>query len=167
VFARGFFHALESQEASGLPTCRRGPDRISQRSVASGRRTGLLRSFVPQLVVLEDRTVLSVLTVLNKADNGAGSLRAAIAAAQSGDTMVFDPSLAYETITLSGGPLAISSNLTIDGLGANQLAISHNNASQLFMLSGSARVTLANLTLTGGHVQPGGTRPPPPWTCKR
>ena len=55
---------------------------------------------------LEDRTVLSVLTVLNNADSGAGSLRAAIAAAQSGDTIVFDPSLAYETITLSSGPLA-------------------------------------------------------------
>ena len=94
-------------------------------------------SSVPQLLVLEDRTVLSVLTVMNNADSGAGSLRDTISAAQSGDTIVFDPSLAYETITLSSGPLAISSNLTLDGLGAAQLAISGNNASQLFTLSGS------------------------------
>ena len=114
------------------------------------------RSNVPELLVLEDRTVLSVLTVLNNADSGAGSLRAAVAAAQSGDTIVFDPSLAYETITLSSGPLALSSNLTIDGLGADLLAISGNNASQLFTLSGTAQVTLANLTLTGGMSSQGG-----------
>jgi hypothetical protein len=101
-------------------------------------------------LVLEDRTALSVLSVLNNADSGAGSLRAAIAAAQSGDTIVFDPSLAYETITLSSGPLALSSNLMIDGPGDNLLAISGNHASQLFTLSGNAQVTLANLTLTGG-----------------
>jgi hypothetical protein len=111
---------------------------------------------VPQLLVLEDRTVLSVLTVLNNADSGAGSLRDAIAAAQSGDTIVFDPSLSYETITLSNGPLALSSNLTIDGPGANLLAISGNNESQLFTLSGTAQVTLTDLTLTGGVSSQGG-----------
>ena len=47
--------------------------------------------------------------------------------------------MVYETITLSSGPLALSSNLTINGLGANQLAISGNNASQLFTLSGRPR----------------------------
>ena len=114
------------------------------------------RSFVPHFLVLEDRTVLSVLTVLNNADSGAGSLRDTIAAAQSGDTIVFDPSLAYETITLTSGPLALGSNLTVDGSGANQLAISGNNASQLFTLSGTAQVTLANLTLTGGMSSQGG-----------
>ena len=114
------------------------------------------RSSVPQLLVLEDRTLLSVLTVLNNADSGAGSLRATIAAAQSGDVIVFDPSLASETITLTSGPLALSSNLTINGLGANQLTISGNQASQLFTLSGSAKVALANLTLTGGISSQGG-----------
>jgi hypothetical protein len=62
---------------------------------------------VPLLLVLEDRTVLSVLTVLNNADSGAGSLRDTLAAAQSGDTIGFDPSLTSETITLSSGPLAL------------------------------------------------------------
>lgn len=114
------------------------------------------RSSVPQLLALEDRTLLSVLTVLNNADSGAGSLRDTLAAAQSGDTIVFDPSLAYQTITLTSGPLALSSNLTIDGPGANLLAISGNHASQLFTLSGSAQVTLANLTLTGGMASQGG-----------
>ena len=83
-------------------------------------------------------------------------LRAEIAAASSGDTIVFDPSLASETITLSSGPLALSSNLTINGLGASLLTLSGNNASQLFTLSGTAQVTLANLTLTGGMSSEGG-----------
>jgi hypothetical protein len=100
---------------------------------------------VLQLLVLEDRTALSVLTVLNTADSGVGSLRDTIATAQSGDTIVFDPSLAYETIS------------------ANKLAISGNNASQLirlrgdlFRLSGNAQISLDNLTLTGGMASEGG-----------
>ena len=129
----------------------------AQKCAPRTRRTSKLRrSSIPQLLVLEDRTVLSVLTVLNNADSGDGSLRPAVAAAQSGDTIVFDPSLAYETITLSSGPLALGSNLTINGLGADLLAISGNDASQLFTLSGSAQVTLANLTLTGGMSSEGG-----------
>jgi hypothetical protein len=111
---------------------------------------------VPQFLILEDRTVLSMLTVLNNADSGAGSLRDTLAAAQSGDTIVFDPSLAHETITLASGPLALNSNLTIDGPGANLLAISGNQHNQLFTLSGNAQVSLANLTLTGGMSNQGG-----------
>jgi hypothetical protein len=127
-----------------------------QRAARTRRISRPRRSFVPQLLALEDRTVLSVLTVLNNADSGAGSLRDTVAAAQNGDTIVFDPSMADETITLTSGPLALSSNLTIDGPGANLLAISGNNASQIFTLSGSAQLTLANLTLTAGISSQGG-----------
>jgi hypothetical protein len=129
----------------------------ARRRAARNSRTFRPRRFsVPQLAVLEDRTVLSVLTVLNSADSGAGSLRDTLAGAQSGDTIVFDPSLMYETITLTSGPLALSNNLMIEGPGANLLAISGNNAGQLFTLSGNAKVTLANLTLTGGMSSQGG-----------
>src|SRR6516162_10061359 len=99
---------------------------MTQRAARTRRISRPRRSFVPQLLALEDRTVLSVLTVLNNADTGAGSLRAAIAAAQSGDTIVFDPSLRNAVITLGSGPLTLSSNLTIDGPGADLLAISGN-----------------------------------------
>ena len=84
-----------------------------------------------------------------------GVARAA-AAARAGIRIVFDPSLAYETITLSSGPLALGSNLTINGLGADLLAISGNQQSQLFTVKGSVQVTLANLTLTGGMSSDGG-----------
>src|SRR5262249_19890112 len=65
-------------------------------------------SFVPRLLVLEDRTLPSTLTVLTNADSGLGSLREAIADAQNGDQIVFDPSLHGQTITLTSGQLAVS-----------------------------------------------------------
>ena len=43
--------------------------------------------------ILETRSLLTTLSVLNAADSGAGSLRDAIAAANSGDKIVFDPGL--------------------------------------------------------------------------
>src|SRR5262245_39364060 len=108
-----------------------------QRGMRTRLRSTPRRTFVPQFLALEDRTLLSTLTVLNNADSGAGSLRDTLAAAQSGDTIVFDPSLTRETITLSSGPLAITSNLTIDGLGADLLALSGNHQSRILELSGS------------------------------
>ena len=84
-------------------------------------------SFVPRLEVLEDRTVLSTLTVMNNLDSGAGSLRDAIKNANIGDTIVFAPSLDGQTITLTSGELAISKSLDIAGPGAGSLAISGNN----------------------------------------
>ena len=41
------------------------------------------RGFVPRVEALEDRTLPSTFTVLNLADSGAGSLRAAVAAAEA------------------------------------------------------------------------------------
>src|SRR6516165_1256760 len=76
-------------------------------------------SFVPRLEFLEDRTVLSTWTVTNPADSGDGSLRAVIAAAQSGDQILFDPSLQGQTITLTSGELAITQGLDIEGPGAD------------------------------------------------
>ena len=57
------------------------------------------RRFAPGLLPLEARALLSTLTVTNDADSGTGSLRAELALAQNGDTIVFSPK-AYGTITL-------------------------------------------------------------------
>src|SRR5690349_20387724 len=64
------------------------------------------------------------LTVTNTNDSGPGSLRQAIADAQSGDTITFASGLHGQTISLTSGQLAISRDLTINGPGAGQLAIS-------------------------------------------
>jgi hypothetical protein len=98
------------------------------------------------------RRIISTLTVTSVADSGDGSLRAVIAAAQSGDKIVFDESLQGQTITLTSGELAITKNLDIEGLGADRLAISGNNASRVFGISSGVTVTIAGLMITNGRV---------------
>ena len=90
--------------------------------------------------------------VTSPADSGAGSLREVIIAAQSGDQVVFDPSLAGQTITLTSGQLAITKSLDIEGPGADELAVSGNHASRVFSVSGGVTVTIAGLTITDGRV---------------
>ncbi len=51
------------------------------------------RRLSPRLEALKGRVVMSTLTVTNSADSGAGTLRAELAAANSGDTIVFAPDL--------------------------------------------------------------------------
>ena len=65
--------------------------------------------------------------VTTTADSGAGSLRAAIAAASDGDTIQFDAALNGQSITLTSGTLTIDKNITIDGPGANQLAVTKSS----------------------------------------
>src|SRR5262249_26089513 len=105
------------------------------------------------LEVLDDRTMPSTLTVTNNLDTGAlgdGSLRGEIAAAQSGDTINFAPGLAGQTITLTGGELAITKSLDIEGPGAKQLTVSGNHASRVFDISAGVTATIAGMTMTGG-----------------
>jgi hypothetical protein len=122
-----------------------------RRKAAAPRSSPKLVSYRPCLETFEDRTVLSTLTVLNALDGGPGSLRDAIAAASKNDTIVFDPSLNGQTITLTSGELAIRQSLDIEGPGANHLAISGNGASRVFDISRGSLVTIAGLTITHGR----------------
>jgi hypothetical protein len=103
-------------------------------------------------LVLEDRTLPSTLTVLNNADHGDGSLRAAIADAHSGDQIIFDPSLRGQTIALTSGELTIDKGLDLEGLGADQLAVSGSHLSRVFDISGGVTVTITGLTVSDGMV---------------
>ena len=97
--------------------------RIQQR--VRPRRTRAPRTrFLPRVDLMEDRTLLSTLTVINTNDSGAGSLRAAITAAASGATINFAHSLIGQTIKLTSGELTIAKSLDIDGPGAGQLTVS-------------------------------------------
>ncbi len=128
-------------------------DRLSLASWPESRRkTPAARpTFRPRLEALEDRWVPSTLTVLNNLDSGSGSLRADIAAARSGDTIVFAPSLVGQTITLTSGELLINKNLTIAGPSNRNLTLSGNNASRVFEVAKTVRaVTLSGLTISNG-----------------
>jgi hypothetical protein len=91
----------------------------------------------------------NTITVMNNNDSGSGSLRAAIASAVSGDTIVFASGVTG-VITLTSGELDISTDLTITGPGVKVLAISGNHASRVFSLS-AATVSISKLTITGGY----------------
>ncbi len=116
----------------------------------------------PTLEALEDRTLPSTLTVLNVADSGPGSLRAAIAAAQNGDTITFDPSLNGQSINLTSGELAIDKSLDIEGPGTSAypfreaLVVSSLLTSRIFDVLPGANVTIANLYVNGGAADRGG-----------
>jgi predicted outer membrane repeat protein len=125
-----------------------------------GQRAG----FRPRLEALEDRWLPSTLTVTDTQNSGRGSLRAEIAAAQNGDTIVFSPKLDGKTITLTTGELDLTKNLTIQGPGAGQLTISGNSAnwysdysttrntyaSRVFEVAQNVTVTLSGLTISNG-----------------
>jgi hypothetical protein len=108
-------------------------------------------AFRPRLEALEGRIVPSTLTVLNNLDSGAGSLRAEIAAAKKGDSIVFAPSLNGQTITLTSGELDITTSLSIQGPGASQLTISGSGLSRVFEVASKVTVTLSGLTVSNGN----------------
>jgi len=94
-------------------------------------------------------------TVTNLNDSGPGSLRAEIAAAAPGDTIVFQPGLTG-TIGLTSGTLTISQSLTITGPGASLLAISGNSLFTVFTITGGGGVAISGLTVENGHGTFGG-----------
>ncbi|MFI5459121.1 MAG: beta strand repeat-containing protein [Isosphaerales bacterium] len=108
------------------------------------------RQFLPRVDLMEDRTLLSTLTVMNHDNSGSGSLRAAITIAASGDTINFANSLKGQTITLTSGPLALGVNLTINGLGANKLTVSGGGTEGVFVVSAGVVATIDNLTIANG-----------------
>ena len=117
------------------------------------------RGFRPRLEGLEDRTVLSTLTVPNTLDSGAGSLRDAIKAASSGDTIVFDPGLNGQTITLTSDELTISKSLDIEGPGAGPAGHQRQRCQPGLRHQPEPKpvtVTIAGLTIANGRAPDGG-----------
>ncbi|MFN3426952.1 MAG: choice-of-anchor Q domain-containing protein [Candidatus Thermochlorobacter sp.] len=116
---------------SGSPAWRAG--------AASGPTTdqrGFSRPDNPSIGAFDSTDPISIY-VLNDSDSGPGSLRRTVTNALEFDTLIFNPALTGQTITLTSGEIVIDKSLTIIGLGANNLAISGNNASRIFSIQGS------------------------------
>ena len=83
---------------------------------------------------------------------GAGCrLRDALAAANDGDTINFDP-VVTGSVTLNSGELLVSHSITISGPGANMLAVDGNHASRVFHIASGKTVTIFGLTITNGSI---------------
>ncbi|MGD1805405.1 DUF4347 domain-containing protein [Dapis sp. BLCC M126] len=102
-------------------------------------------------------SVFATLTVTNNNDDGAGSLREAVATAQSGDTIEFTPNLSNQTITLTSGQLEIDKDLIIDGINAQNLTISGNNNSRVIDLQFTPEFQATNLTIKNITIADGRT----------
>jgi hypothetical protein len=108
------------------------------------------------LEALEARWVPSTFTVVNGNDDGDGSLRAAIAAAndetnnQGPDIINFDPSVT--TVTLNSGQLNITSDITITAPDAGVTITRDATAAQFGILAidTGASAELTGLTISGG-----------------
>ena len=102
----------------------------------------------------------STLTVTKIEDTNDGacdadcSLREAVTAAASGDTVVFSSLFnSPQTITLTLGQIAIDKNLTITGTGQNLVTISGNNAGRIFFVNVSGvTLNVSSMTFRDGNV---------------
>ena len=89
--------------------------------------------------------------VTNCADDGAGSLRAAVAGAADGDTIDLG-ALTCGTITLTTGAIPVRvDSLRFDGPGRNALAIDGNAADRVFVHPRGGELTVHALTIQRGR----------------
>lgn len=97
--------------------------------------------------------------VTNTANSGTGSLRDTVAAVPANEIVQFETPLFYssaQTISLSGGQIAIGKNLTIYGTGANLLNVRNTAAasgtSRVFLINSGFTVSLTGMTVSGGNI---------------
>ena len=117
------------------------------------RKRGCSRHVLPILEILEDRTVPSTFTVKNLNDSGPDSLRAAIASGDS--TIVFKAGL-HGVIPLTSGDLSITTGVTINGSGADRIAVSGDHLSRVFETAAGINVSISGLTITDGYAEDNG-----------
>ena len=110
------------------------PFALAQRTTAKGNRPA------------------TTITVTNGNDSGPGSLRQALADANDGDTINFDPSV--NIVTLTTAELAITKSITIS---ASPQMVTVQRASQapqfrIFHVMPGHSVEINGLTISGGHI---------------
>src|SRR6266487_1300647 len=92
----------------------------------------------------------TIIPVTNTNDNGPGSLRQALVDANDGDTI--DATGISGIITLTTGELRVDKSVTINGAGADVLAVDGNAAGRVFFITLGETVTISGFTIRNGHV---------------
>ncbi len=99
----------------------------------------------------------TIFTVTTTADSGTGSLRAALAGADSGDTIIFASTLAGGTISLASS-LSVTDGVTISGTGDNITLDGGGKVTDLTIDNHSgAAVSISGLTIANGNGNGTGT----------
>jgi hypothetical protein len=94
----------------------------------------------------------STITVTNTNDSGPGSLRQALAVANDGDTI--DAAGVFGVIMLTSGQLLVGKSVTINGAGADMLAVDGNATNSVFQIgTGVTALTVAISGLTIRNAQ--------------
>jgi hypothetical protein len=133
--------------------------KLSARYLGTGKRRGTSRSGASHepaaklrlmLETLEARVVPASVTLAT--DPGtltAGTLRYVLASATSGETITFASGM---TIDLNStlGPLAVTNNVTIVGLGTGNTIIDGQGNVEIFNIASSATVSMSSLTIEHG-----------------
>lgn len=88
-------------------------------------------------------------------DGGVGTLRYKIENACPGDIILFDASLSNAIIVLNS-EIVIDENVTITGLGIDNLTISGNDASRIFSIDSGVSLPLSGLSLINGYASSNG-----------
>jgi hypothetical protein len=91
----------------------------------------------------------AIIPVTNTNDSGPGSLRQALAVANNGDTI--DATVISGAITLTSGVLLVDKSVTINGPGADMLAVDGNATSRVFQIASGETVTISGFTIRNGH----------------
>jgi len=128
--------------------------KIMNRTMSGGGRPSIAAACVAVLLCAVSPVRAAVFTVSNTADSGAGSLRAAVVAANGNagsDQVVFNSGLTG-TITLAS-TINITDDLTITGPGPRTLSVSGNNAMRIFNVT--APTTISGLRLANGFTDRG------------
>src|SRR5207248_8636648 len=118
--------------------------------------TGRVRNIKSATICLTLACVLTIparattVIVSNTNDNGPGSLRQALAIANDGDTI--DATGISGVITLTTGALLVNKSVTINGAGADVLAVDANMSSRVFQIPVSGEtITISGFTIRNGH----------------
>ena len=128
---------------------------VRNKSVGKFKAVAICLTLGCALAVLVNATTI---TVTNTSDNGPSSLRQALANANDGDTI--DATGISGVITLTSGQLLVDKSVTINGAGADMLAIDGNMASRIFQVGlGQTRetVTISGLTIRNAQGNFGGS----------
>jgi hypothetical protein len=104
--------------------------------------------------LLESRVLLSTIVVSNANDSGPGSLRSAVVAAASGETIVVSKRLAGQKIALQS-EIDVTHNVSIMGAAGRPVTLSGGGNTRVLEIDG-ASVSLANLVIANGSADIGG-----------